>query len=106
MAVIWLLFITIVPIIVCIAFIIERYKPVEPVEPIDNDIPYYINDEIEAIYNQISVYNRKIDYLENELNYTYNIKEKLEIEKKIADLKYKTARFENKVNKLLDKWEV
>jgi hypothetical protein len=77
----------------------EHNTPDEP------QTPYYIEDEIEAIYNQISVYNRTIDYLESELEYTYNLEKKLKLEKKIADLRYKVSKLENKVNKLLDKWE-
>lgn len=67
--------------------------------------PYYIEDEITAIYDQISVYNRLTDYYINELEYTSNIEKRLKLEKKISDLKYKCSKLENKVNKLLDKWE-
>ena len=69
------------------------------------ETPYYINDEINAIYDQISIYNRLIDHYKTDLEYTYNIEKRLKLEKTIADLEYKTAKLENKVNKLLEKWD-
>ena len=74
-------------------------------EPIQNNMPYYIDDEINAILEQLEVYNQTINYYENELLYTFQEKKKLELRKKIADLKVKCSRLENKYNKLLDKWE-
>lgn len=68
-------------------------------------IPYYIDDEIEAIYTQLDVYNRMIEHYNNDLEYTTNVEQRLKLEKKISDLKYKCSRLENKVNKLLEKWE-
>lgn len=78
----------------------EQPQPIEQ-EP----IPYYIDDEIEAIYAQLDVYNRMIEHYINDLEYTTNVEQRLKLEKKIGDLKYKCSRLENKVNKLLEKWE-
>lgn len=82
------------------------YNNCEPSQPTEPDtIPYYIDDEIEAIYTQLDVYNRMIEHYINDLEYTTNVEQRLKVEKKIGDLKYKCSRLENKVNKLLEKWE-
>lgn len=82
------------------------YNNCEPSQPIEQEpIPYYIDDEINAIYTQLDVYNRMIEHYINDLEYTTNVEQRLKLEKKISDLKYKCSRLENKVNKLLEKWE-
>ena len=78
---------------------------IQPKQPEPEPMPYFIDDEITAIYNQIDVYNRMLQQYKNDLEYTNNIEQRLKLEKKIVDLEYKCSRLENKVNKLLEKWE-
>ena len=79
-----------------------KRKPLEPPEP---ETPYYIDDEINAIYELIEINHKTIEDLQVQLYITTKQDEVLKIRKKIADIQLKNAKLENKVNKLLDKWE-
>jgi hypothetical protein len=87
----------------CINLVYKAIKP--PEEEIQPDIPYYIEEQIQALYNQIAVNHALIDDYEEKLHYTKNIDKRLLYEKKKSDLLYKVARLEEKVYKLLEKYE-
>lgn len=68
-------------------------------------IPYYIDEQITAIYNQLAAYHNMIDIYRETANYTNDINKKAMYNKRIADLEYKCSKLEEKVYKLLEKWE-
>ena len=78
-----------------------RRKPPEPPKP---ETPYYIDDEINAIYELIEVNSKTLEDLNILLSITMKHNDQLKIRKKIADIQLKNAKLENKVNKLLDKY--
>lgn len=81
----------------------DGWEPIQ--EPETESMPYYIDDEINAIYELIEINQKTIDEYNILLSITFKESELLKIRKKIADLQLKNAKLENKVNKLLDKWE-
>ena len=76
---------------------------VEAAEP--EPIPYYIDEQIDAIYNQLQANHDIIKGYRVKLEYTTDTDTVNLYNKCIADLEYKNSRLEEKVYKLLEKWE-
>ena len=80
---------------------INRFETLEE----SQDIPYYINEQIEAILEQIQAHHSVIDRLNENIRITTNVDKLATLEKKRADYKYKLARLEEKLQNMLEKWE-
>ena len=96
-----------VGIVIIIITILGRLADsLRPNTELKTNIPYYVDDEINAIYELIEVNSKTIEELDILLSITTKHDDQLKIRKKIADIQLKNAKLENKVNKLLDKWEI
>lgn len=71
----------------------------------DVDIPYYINEQIEALYSQLESNHNLIDLYRSQADATTDNNKRLVLLKRASDLEYKCGRIEEKVYKLLEKWE-
>ena len=80
---------------------VNKYAPVEEVQ----EIPYYIDEQIEAISYQIHTIHQLIKRIDDKLSTERNIDEITILEKKKADQLYKVAKLEEKLQKLLEKWD-
>ena len=80
---------------------INRFQVIEYKE----DTPYYIEEQIEAILEQIQACHSVIDRLNENINFTSNLDKLAALEKKKADMLYKVARLEEKLQKLLKRWD-
>ena len=69
------------------------------------EIPYYINEQITAIYNQIASNNELIKVYRDKIEITRDIEKIALYNKRVSDLEYKCSKLEEKVYKLLEKWE-
>lgn len=67
--------------------------------------PFYIDDQIEALIEQIRTTHQVIDRLTEQIRNTINIDKLVKLEKQKADTLYRVARLEEKLNKLLEKWD-
>lgn len=80
---------------------INKYAPVEKVQ----ETPYYIDEQIQAILEQIQAYHSIIDRLEENINLSSDLDRIAVLEKRKADNLYKAAKLEEKLQKLLEKWD-
>lgn len=80
---------------------VNRYAPIYE-EP---ETPYYIDEQIEAILEQIHANHIIINRLEESIEITSNLDKLAALEKKKADTLYKVARLEEKLQNLLEKWD-
>ena len=80
---------------------VNKYEPEEEVQ----ETPYYIEEQIEAISQQIHANHIIIDRLEENIRTTSNLDKIAILEKKKADQLYKVAKLEEKLQKLLEKWD-
>lgn len=89
-----------------IAYFASKDKNPETLETPEKETPYYINEQIDAIISQLEAYHSIIDRLDESIKYSYDLEkiEKLKVKK--ADMLYKVARLEEKVQKLYDKWDL